>query len=161
MFSRFFNKNKDQVHSNENQTETDDAQREQSANTFGNLSAEKLKSVIVCLNNAEPIFMEAGYVMDRLDVEFGNSPKLTPSFKLQVEIDEARQDAILGQLEDQQLIKFILISLFKSSRMQSLFDNSELFYSGMEIDISSIPSVRTIFKRKEKTAEIIPFNNPS
>ena len=43
--------------------------------------------------------------------------------------------------------------------MQSLFDKSELYYYGMEIDISSIPSVRTIFKRKESIAEVIPFSN--
>ncbi len=149
MFNRFFNKNKTQ--------EEDASSKSQPATGFANLSADKLKAVIASLTKAETIFIKAGYRMEQLDVEFGNATKLTPYFKQLESISQQQHDDLLAVLEDQQLIKFILISLNKSSRMQSLFDNSELYYYGMEIDISSAPTVRTIFKRKDSVAEVLPI----
>ncbi|MEP1743674.1 MAG: hypothetical protein ABJI60_09205 [Kangiellaceae bacterium] len=154
MFGRFFNKN-----NTEQATNTETVEPEKGNSSMGNLSAEKLKSVIISLNNAEPIFQQAGYILEQLDVEFGHEPKLTPHFKLQSVIEEQQQEQLLEQLADQQLIRFILISLFKSGRMQSLFDESELYYYGMEIDISSVPSVRTIFRRKDTVAEVVPIKS--
>jgi hypothetical protein len=152
MFNRFFNKDKKKTQ------EDDDASSKSQPDTgFANLTADKLKAVIASLTRAEAIFIKAGYRMEQLDVEFGNTTKLTPHFKQLESINQQQHDDLLAALEDQQLIKFILISLNKSSRMQSLFDNSELYYYGMEIDISSTPSVRTVFKRKESMAEVIPI----
>jgi hypothetical protein len=153
MFGHFFKKNNTEQAVDSEQVESD-----KDTNTMGNLSAEKLKSVIISLNNAEPIFQQAGYILEQLDVEFGHEPKLTPSFRQHSVIKEQQQEQLLEKLADQQLIRFILISLFKSGRMQSLFDESELYYYGMQIDISSVPSVRTIFRRKDAVAEVIPIN---
>ena len=155
MFGRFFSKKE-----SEENPEADTKTQQDSESSLSNLSAEKLKSVIISLNKAEPIFRSAGYVMERLDVEFGTQPKLTPRFKQHAQIDEPQQQQALKLAEEQQLIRFILISLFKSGRMQSLFDESELYFYGMEIDISSVPSVRTIFKRKEPMAEVVTLNTP-
>jgi len=152
MFSRFFSKD------NKKTPASDDASSNSGADSgFANLTAEKLKAIIVSLNEAEPVFAKAGYRIEQLDVEFGNNTKLTPHFKQLEAIDEQQQDALLATLADQQLIKFILISLNKSSRMQTLFENSDLYYYGMEIDISASPSVRTVFKRKDSMAEVIPI----
>lgn len=152
MFDRFFNKN-----NTEQVVNSETAEPKKETNSMGNLSAEKLKSVIISLNNAESTFQKAGYILEQLDVEFGLEPKLTPHFRQQSVIDAQQQERLLEELADQQLIQFILISLFKSGRMQSLFDESELYYYGMEIDISSVPSVRTIFRRKETVAEVVPI----
>jgi len=152
MFKRIFNKK-------ENLTDDQSTSSSDKNNSFTQLTAEKLKSVIVSLNQAESVFKDAGYVMQQLDVEFGNTPKLTPQFKQLEVIDEDKQDELLADLTEQQLIKFILISLFKSGRMKSLFDDSELYYYGMEIDISAEPSVRAIFKRGDGIAEVIPLKN--
>ncbi len=158
MFSRFFNKNNSEHAASTEPPEAKDTATQADSN-MGNLSAEKLKSVIISLNEAEPIFQQAGYILEQLDVEFGSDPKLTPHFRQHCLIDDTTQESILKQLENQQLIRFILISLFKSGRMQSLFDESELYYYGMEIDISSVPSVRTIFRRKDSVAEVIPIKH--
>lgn len=152
MFSRFFNKGRKKDQQN-NQA----ASNTEPNSGFANLTAEKLKAVIASLNEAEPIFTRAGYRMEQLDVEFGENTKLTPHFKQLEPINEQQLEILLAELKDQQLIKFIIISLNKSSRMQSLFKNSQLYYYGMEIDISSFPSVRTVFKRKENMAEVIPI----
>ena len=154
MFSRFFNRKNTEQAVNQEIVEP-----EKSQTNVGNLSAEKLKSVIISLNNAEPIFQQAGYILEQLDVEFGKEPKLTPQFRQHSIVESQQQEQLLEQLADQQLIQFILISLFKSGRMQSLFDDSELYYYGMQIDISSVPSVRTIFRRKDAVAEVVPIKS--
>lgn len=157
MFSRFFSKDSKKA------PISDDSSSNSGADAgFANLNAEKLKAIIAILNEAEPVFAKAGYRIEQLDVEFGNNTKLTPHFKQLKAIDVEQQEALLATLADQQLIKFILISLNKSGRMQSLFDNSDLYYHGMEIDISASPSVRTVFKRKDSMAEVIPIKpNPN
>ncbi len=152
MFSRFFNKD-----SKKTQQKDDLSSKPGSNSLLSNLSSNKLKAIIVSLNDAESIFARAGYRMEQLDVEFGNEQKITPHFKQLEPVSEQQQDELLAELNDQQLIKFIIISLNKSGRMQSLFENSKLYYYGLEIDISSNPSVRTIFKRKDSMAEVIPI----
>ena len=152
MFSRFFNKNpKKAPHKN------DSSSKDGSDGLSSSLSSNKLKAIISSLNQAEPIFTRAGYRMEQLDVEFGIEQRITPHFKQLELVSQQKQDELLAELNDQQLIKFIIISLNKSGRMQSLFENSELYYYGVEIDISSNPSVRTIFKRKDSMAEVIPI----
>ena len=153
MFNRFFgNKN--------NATDQQDGKNDQgeSESTVTNLDAEKLKAVIVSLTQAEGIFTRSGYMIEQLDVEFGKVPRLTPHFKQLSIISEEQQNTLLEETADQQLIKFILISLYKSARLQSLFKESEFYYFGMEIDISAVPNVRTIFRRKESIAEVIQLN---
>ncbi len=152
MFSRFFNKDAKKA------PHTDDpSSKAESDGHLPSLSSNKLKAIISSLNEAEPIFTRAGYRMEQLDVEFGIEQKITPHFKQLEPVSQQQQDELLAELSDQQLIKFIIISLNKSGRMQSLFENSELYYYGVEINISSNPSVRTIFKRKDSMAEVIPI----
>jgi hypothetical protein len=152
MFSRFFGKNTSQ-----DKTTSDSNGQDEVQQSAPKLSTDKLKAIITSLNDAHSIFLAAGYVMEQLDVEFGNTPKLTPRFKKLEDVDESHQNMLLEELQEQQLIRFILISLFKSNRMSSIFDGSELYFYGMEIDISSVPNVRTIFKRKDTMAEVIPI----
>lgn len=152
MFSRFFNKEAKTA-----PNAADSSSKPESDGLLSSLSSDKLKAIILTLNEAEPIFTLAGYQMEQLDVEFGVEQKITPHFKQLEPVSQQQQDKLLAELGEQQLIKFIIISLNKSSRMQSLFENSELYYYGIEIDISSNPSVRTIFKRKDSVAEVIPI----
>ncbi|TQV86384.1 hypothetical protein [Aliikangiella coralliicola] len=117
------------------------------------LTTEKIKALIADLNNAQPIFTEAGFIMEQLDIEIGLIPKLTPHFRQLKEISKQEEDQLLNQLNDRRLIKFILISLFKSSRMKSLLENADMYFHGIEIDITATPSVRTVFKREHSVAE--------
>lgn len=144
MFSSFFK------HSKKNKPTDDESRAQIDDGAFFNLSADKLKAIIALLNDAEPFFARAGYRMEQLEVEFGTTPKLTPRF-IQVElIGKQQKEKLFAELDNQPLLKFILISLDKSSRMQSLFHESELHYYGMEIDISGSPTVRSIFRRRNK-----------
>lgn len=148
MFSKYFNK-KGEKDSDNDSKKVNSGSDSELGKPLTNLTATQLKGIIASLNNAGPVFEKAGYRIEQLDVEFGISPKLTPYFKQLKSITHQRHNEILAEIEGQQLIKFILISLAKSARMQSILEGSELYYYGMQMDISSQPTVRTIFKRVE------------
>lgn len=159
MLGRFFVKQKKQG-SADKQRQSDRSEQTPFSR-LNDLSSEKIKSIIITLNQAKPIFETAGYSMERLDVVFGLEPKLTGHFKKVKEIGQQEYEEVIAQLEENQLIRFILISLHKSEKMNKLFDNSDLEYYGMTIDIASKPSVTSIFKKTENRAKIIPIGGNS
>ena len=117
------------------------------------LTTDKIKALIAELNNAHPVFTEGGFIMEQLDIEIGLIPKLTPHFIQLKEISSQEEEQLLSQLNDRKMIKFIMISLFKSSRMKSLMENTDMYFHGIEIEITATPSVRTVFKRGHSVAE--------
>jgi len=112
------------------------------------LTTDKLKAIVADLTNAEPIFTEAGFVMEQLEVEVGLLPKIIPQFVQTKKISPQMEADILEQLNDRKLLQFVLQSLFKSSRMEALMETTDLALFGIEIEISAPPSVRTIFRRR-------------
>ena len=128
--------------------ETSDAVKP-GAGSVTRLSADKIKAVINDLVGAEPIFNDAGFIMDELDIEVGIVPKLTPKFRHFKEITLAQESEILDRLNERKLIKFLLISLFKSSRIKKMLEGSEMNLHVIEIDITAIPSVRATFRRAQ------------
>jgi len=112
------------------------------------LSSEKIKAVVADLTSANQIFKEAGFLMEQLEIEVGLVPKITPQFKQTKEISSEEEAQLLEQLNQKQMIKFVLLSLFKSSKMKKLLEGSEMYFYGIEIEITTAPAVKTIFKRK-------------
>ncbi|TQV76949.1 hypothetical protein FLL45_03075 [Aliikangiella marina] len=112
------------------------------------LTTDKLKAIVADLTNAGPIFEEAGFIMEQLEVEVGLLPKIVPQFHQIKKVAKEDEEAVLQQLSDRKLLQFVLQSLFKSSRMEALLGNTDLGLHAIEIEISAPPSVRTIFKRK-------------
>jgi hypothetical protein len=120
-----------------------------SSNSSGTiLSSDKIKAVVADLTSANQLFKDAGFLMEQLEIEVGLVPKITPQFKQTKEITLEEENTILQALTDRNMIKFVLISLFKSSKMKALMEGTELYFYGIEIEITSAPAVKTIFKRK-------------
>ena len=117
------------------------------------LTTDKLKAIVADLTNAGPIFKEAGFIMEQLEVEVGLLPKIVPQFHQLKKIPKEDEEAVLQQLNDRKLLQFVLQSLFKSSRMEALLGSTDLGLHAIEIEISAPPSVRTIFKRKPSEAK--------
>lgn len=128
-------------------------QPQQPDNSPAPLSTERIKAVVAELNSASTIFSEAGFIMDQLDIDIGLSSHIVPHFRQLKESSPAEQEQVLAQLEDNSIIKFVLISLFKSSNMKSLLDNTDMFFHHVSIDISTAPSVKTVFKREYSVAD--------
>ncbi|MGX5174405.1 hypothetical protein ACUR5C_10335 [Aliikangiella sp. IMCC44653] len=115
---------------------------------IGQLTTDKIKAIVAEINQAKPLFDQAGFELIQLEIEIGLVPKILPRFKQLKTISTETEAALLKQLEQQKLLAFIMQSLFKSSRMSVLLAETELDLHGIEISISAPPSVRTIFTKQ-------------
>ena len=128
---------------------SDDPQAEDTNSPITQLTTDKLKAIVADLTNAGPLFAEAGFVMEQLEVEVGLLPKIVPQFVQTKKISTAQEAEIIQALKTRKLLQFVMQSLFKSSRMDALLENTDLNLYAIEIDISVPPSVRTIFKKQK------------
>jgi hypothetical protein len=113
---------------------------------FTELGMEKLKAVIAEVTSAFPLFERAGFAVEEVQVEIGLTPKLMPRFKHTHTLPQEVQQQLLAEASDKKLVKFMLISLFKSVNMQNLIQDPKLKLYGIEIDLTAVPSVRGIFR---------------
>ncbi|MET1253554.1 hypothetical protein [Aliikangiella maris] len=126
---------------------------QEATSPIGQLTTDKIKAIVAELTQAGPLFAQAGFTMEQLEIEIGLLPKVLPQFVQIKEIPISEESVFLNQLKDQKLLQFVLHSLFKASRMKSLLENTNLSLYGIEISVSAPPSVKTIFKRE------IPLSN--
>jgi hypothetical protein len=123
------------------------------------LGMEKLKAVIAEVTSAFPLFERAGFSVEEVQVEIGLAPKLMPRFKHVRTLTPEEQTNILAEACDKRLVKFMLISLFKSVNMQNLIQDPKLQLHAIEIDLTAVPSVRGIFKTTHNSDNIIRFTS--
>lgn len=138
-----------------NSTTSSNAEQAPPTGGFSELGVEKLKAVISEVTNAFPLFEKAGFEIEEVQVEIGIAPKLMPRFRHVKDISVSDQEAILEEVKDKQLIKFMLISLFKSSKMKNLIQDPKLNFHAIEIDLTAVPSVRGIFKAVTHSDRIV------
>ncbi|WP_196138367.1 hypothetical protein [Aliikangiella sp. G2MR2-5] len=117
------------------------------------LNTDRIKAVISELNNSDALFKESGFMMEKLDVTVGAESKVIPHFKHYHSVTDEEQIAILSRIADNSIIKFVLMSLFRSVKMSSLFDNTEMYFHQVAIDISTSPVVTTTFKREHSSKD--------
>lgn len=122
--------------------------------THGHLDSNKIKALVAELTQADELFKNAGFLFKQLEIEIGLSSKINCGFKQFKSFDSESENKILSQIDSKSIIYFVLLSLFKSTRMQSMLNDSELVFDGVEIEISNPPSVKTIFKRKELESKL-------
>lgn len=149
-FKSFFNRLTGQA-----QSTTDSEQSTAPSGGFGELGVEKLKAVINEVTAAFPLFERAGFAIDEVQVEIGLAPKLMPRFRHVKDISVEEQQAIIDEASSKQLIQFMLISLFKSSKMKNLIQDPKLDFHAIEIDLTATPSVRGIFKAVSHSERIV------
>ncbi len=131
----------------DSQPEQSEFPEENNSSPIGQLTSEKIKAIVAELAAAEPHFKAAGFSMEQLEIEVGILPKIVAQFKQLNEISKEHENQILDGLKDKRLIQFLLLSLFKASRMKHLMENVDMVFHGVEIEIAAPPSVRTIFKK--------------
>ncbi len=113
------------------------------------LDTEKIKAIIAELNGADELFKEAGFVMQRLEIAIGLVSIITPCFTQTHLTSSEQEKQLLQQAGNKNITGFVLLSLFKSSRMKSLMDETPMEFHSIEIDITTSPLVKTIFKRND------------
>ncbi len=119
------------------------------------LTSDKIKAIVAELTSSNQIFEEAGFIMEQLEIEVGLTSRITPRFKQIKTITAEEESQLLERISHQKMISFVLISLFKSSRMKSLLQDTNMIFHGIEIEIATAPSVKTIFKREQLNPDLI------
>ncbi len=137
------------------QEESSQSESQEQPKMFADLGMEKLKAVIDEVTSSFAIFEKAGFEVEEVQVEIGVAPKLIPRFKHLRDIPIADQEALIEEAGDRKLVKFMLISLFKSSKMQKLIKDPKLEFHAIEIDLTAVPSVRGIFKAIRNSEKVI------
>ncbi|MEE4245849.1 MAG: hypothetical protein V2I33_10575 [Kangiellaceae bacterium] len=125
---------------------------------LSDIGMDKLKSVIAEVTAAFPVFERAGFEIEEVQVEIGMVPKFMPRFRLVNEISVEEQQVLLDEVADKKLVKFMLISLFKSSKMQKLIQDPKLSFHAIEIDLTAVPSVRGVFKTVSNPEKVYRLN---
>ena len=126
---------------------------------MGEMGMEKLKAVIDEVTSSFPLFEKAGFHVEEVQVEIGMTPKLMPRFKQVKEVSVSEQEALLQQAGEKKLVKFMLISLFKSSKMKNLITDPKLDFHGIEIDLTAVPSVRSIFRSAKNCDNVVRLDS--
>ena len=109
------------------------------------LASRKVHEATQQLHDALPIFSEAGYTLQSLDIEIGVPPKLAPHFLVTEYVDEATRQAILDRVKSQRLVHMTLAALYKASDLQRHIQVGDLAFRGIVIHITTIPKVTIRF----------------
>ncbi|NVJ62052.1 MAG: hypothetical protein HWE27_16800 [Gammaproteobacteria bacterium] len=141
------------------ESSTNDTSGESSGPTLGDVGMDKLKAVIAEVTGAFPLFEKAGFEVEEVQVEIGLAPKLMPRFRHVKTIAPAEQEALIAEAGNKKLVKFMLISLFKSLKMNNLINDPKLDFHAIEIDLTAVPSVRGIFKAVSNSDKIVRLGN--
>ena len=149
-FSSYFSVEDNMTNNTSSQPEGGD-----SAESLNETAIEKLKAIIQEVTTEFPLFERAGFVVEEVQVEIGAVPKLMPRFKITRELSSQEQEDFLQEVADKKLIKFMLLSLFKASRMKNLIQDPGLEFCAIEIDLAAMPVVRGIYRLPPKSANII------
>lgn len=154
-FKSLFNKLSDTFRSNSDATADPAAPNKM----LGDLGMEKLKAVITEVTAAFPVFERAGFEVEEVQIEIGLAPKLMPRFKHTRTITPEEQEKLLAEVAHQKLVKFMLISLFKSIKMKSLIQDPKLEFHAIEIDLTAVPSVRGIFRSIQDSDKVVRLSS--
>jgi hypothetical protein len=161
-FNRFLSSRTAASH-NSTDSSSDHSNTANSANSsspvMGEMGMEKLKAVIDEVTSSFPLFEKAGFHVEEVQVEIGMTPKLMPRFKQVKEVSVSEQEALLQQAGEKKLVKFMLISLFKSSKMKNLINDPKLDFHGIEIDLTAVPSVRSIFRSAKNCDNVVRLDS--
>ncbi len=111
------------------------------------LSTDKIKAIVAEINAHTDNFQAAGFVMESIDIEIGIKSSITPHFKQVEELTDEEQDKVIADIGESSLIQFVVMSLFRSTKMGGLFENTNMKFHRVAIDITATPSVKTTFIR--------------
>ncbi|MCO7224846.1 hypothetical protein [Pleionea sp. CnH1-48] len=157
--SRFFNKLTASFKSQAPTAEDDSPTQEQEIPASSpDQNIGKIKSIIAEVTEAFPLFERAGFHVEELQVEVAVSSKLIPRFRVVREASEEEQAAFLAEVADKRLIQFMLISLFKATKMKNLIQDPMLQLCAIEIDLNDKPAVRAIYRSAPDTSNVIRLN---
>ena len=93
-----------------------------------------------------PILEEAGFKLDRLQIEVGLSPKIITLFETRPGLTPEHGRELLGQVKSSRLMRAMLEGLVKAAALQQHVHLPGMNFVGIEVAVGPIPNVRIVFK---------------
>lgn len=109
-------------------------------------AASKLEKTIADLNESLPIIEEAGYIMNKLDVDISLLPRLFAHFYQVKTVSEEKQTELLERVEGRKLITMLLKALFKASTLREKIKIKDMEYQEVAVEIGLTPSAKLVFR---------------
>ncbi len=108
----------------------------------------KLKEALSEVMASLPIFEEAGYKVHEVKIELSMKPKITMTFKIVSEVNEAKLNEIAQEQQDKKLLQVIAMSLIQANHIRKAATIRTLQAEEVEIEtlLGAIPSIVTRFR---------------
>ena len=108
----------------------------------------KLKEAVNEVMASLPIFEEAGYKIHQVEIELSLKPKITTTFKIVSEVNEAKLNQIVQEHQDKKLLQVTAMSLIQANNIRKAAAIRTLQAEEVEVEalLGAIPSVFTRFR---------------
>ncbi len=108
-------------------------------------SVDELQDIILEINKSLPIIKEAGYTVNRIDIDMGIPSRINISFKMEEKISHEKKIEILKKVGNQKILYTILKTLFDTEDLRDSIKIGELKFQTISISIGTITSVKFVF----------------
>jgi hypothetical protein len=95
-----------------------------------------------------PIFEEAGYKIQQVEIQLSMKPKITTTFKIVGEVNEAKFNQIAQEQQDKKLLQVIAVSLIQANHIRKAATVGTLQAEEVQIEalLGALPSIVTRFR---------------
>lgn len=107
---------------------------------------ETLKETLHEVNLFRPALKEAGYDLNRAEVELAVSPKLTVHFKILSEVHDDKLNALVRGNPDKKVLGLLVTTLLQSGKLHDAPHPGTLNVDEVKIVLSASPSAVIQFK---------------
>ena len=108
----------------------------------------KTIDIIEDIRSFLPILEEAGFKLNRLQIEVGLSPKIITLFETTPDASPERGRELLGEVKSSRLMRAMLEGLVKAAALQQHVHLPGMDFAGVEVAVGPIPSVRLVFNAR-------------
>ena len=113
---------------------------------FKAMGSERFNEFINQFNQLTPKLDAMGITLTALEIEVGIPPKFIPQFKLNRIPNAAEQAALKAEFKTDRILSLMLQAIFKAAELQSEIEIDSLTGFGLEVEITSIPTVRLLYR---------------
>ena len=113
----------------------------------------RLAETVTQFEDTVPIFAKAGFLLERIEVDVGFTPKVIPHFALSGEASEADRQAALKELKSHRTSRMVMESLIKATALQRFLQGGSMDFVGLEVHMGAMPTVRLKFKVRNESEE--------
>jgi len=122
---------------------TDDLK--QSSSKLQNIVTSKISAYLEDIKIITPIMNKLGYEINDVEVELALIPKIIPHFNRHTIVKIEIQEKIIEYCKEKEIPTLILSTLVEASKIQNKMSFSKLKFTGIEMELGLIPSVKMKF----------------